>query len=602
MIAFLAAGSLAASASAQTTLQNNMAVGSIAGSAGSQKFYRISVPSGQASLEIKISGGSGDCDLYVKRGSQPTKTSWDYRPYMKGNSEAVTVNNPASGDWFVMLNGSSAYSGVTLVAKFTAPPSVVMPTFSVASGTFTSSIAVGIGCGTSGATIRYTTNGNDPTSSSSVYSGPLTISTTTMLKARAFKFAMTDSAVATATYTINIPVRISTPVISPSSGSSFVSKKVNITCPNAGVVIRYTTDGSEPSSSSAIYSSPFFVYASSTIKAKAFKSGMIDSYSASVSYTVTDYDVATLNNVTNGLFADSGEQGSESYYKVQVPAGQKLLEVKTSGGSGDCNLYVSRGRRPTISNYDYRSQNAGNNEIVSIANPASGDWYFMVRGFYAFSNVSSKFRMGTFTAFEVPEDAWGSRNTTCGSSAINGWVCALAPSSVGIPALPSVGGTCFGIATLELRWFKIRLLMPKLPRIQALASGVPTTAQDAVAIITQNQTAMQNMLGGIWSLIYCQKPLTVCNAMKAELQNGRPGMVTMKVSWNGQSGGHAIVAYGYSENDQQVCFFISDSNTLRPNQAPERLCYNKSNASWSYSYDNGAMKVSCLAFTPLGSL
>jgi hypothetical protein len=56
-------------------------------------------------------------------------------------------------------------------------------------------------CATSGATIRYTTNGSDPTSSSTVYSGPLTLSATTTLKARAFKSGMTDSAVASGTYT-----------------------------------------------------------------------------------------------------------------------------------------------------------------------------------------------------------------------------------------------------------------------------------------------------------------------------------------------------------------------------------------------------------------
>jgi murein DD-endopeptidase MepM/ murein hydrolase activator NlpD len=101
-----------------TTLVNNTPVAGVSGSQGSQRFYRIAVPTGQARLEIKISGGTGDCDLYVKRGSLPTTSSYDYRPYLGGNNETVTINNPLSGDWYIMLQGYSAYSGLTLVATF----------------------------------------------------------------------------------------------------------------------------------------------------------------------------------------------------------------------------------------------------------------------------------------------------------------------------------------------------------------------------------------------------------------------------------------------------------------------------------------------------
>jgi putative component of membrane protein insertase Oxa1/YidC/SpoIIIJ protein YidD len=72
-----------------------------------------------------------------------------------------------------------------------------VPTFSpVPPQTFTNTITVSISCTTSGATICYTTTGTDPTSSSTVCTGPLTFSATTTLKARAFKSGMTDSAVA----------------------------------------------------------------------------------------------------------------------------------------------------------------------------------------------------------------------------------------------------------------------------------------------------------------------------------------------------------------------------------------------------------------------
>ena len=81
-------------------------------------------------------------------------------------------------------------------------PTVSTPVFSVPGGYYTSPQTVSISISTSGATIRYTTNGSEPTESSPVYTGPITIQTTTTLKAKAFKSGMNPSATATAVYTI----------------------------------------------------------------------------------------------------------------------------------------------------------------------------------------------------------------------------------------------------------------------------------------------------------------------------------------------------------------------------------------------------------------
>ncbi len=213
-----------------TTLSNGQTVSGLSGASGSQTFFKIAVPSGQTSLEIKIWSGSGDCDLYVKRGAKPTTSSYDYRPYLSGNNETVTVNNPASGDWYIMLNGYEAYSGVYLKATY---------------------------AGDSG-------GGGDT---------------------------------------------------------------------GDGVVV-----------------------------------------------------------LTNGVAKTnlSGGQGSASYFKIAVPSGQSSLEIAISGGSGDCDLYVKRGAQPTTSSYDYRPYLTGNNETVTVDNPASGDWYIMLHGYEAYSGVTLK--------------------------------------------------------------------------------------------------------------------------------------------------------------------------------------------------------------------
>ncbi|HKR64245.1 MAG TPA: M4 family metallopeptidase [Thermoanaerobaculia bacterium] len=103
-----------------TVLTNGVAVTGIGAATGSWKHYKITVPSGQSSLVIAASGGSGDADMYVKLGSQPTLTSYNYRPYLNGNNETVTVSNPAAGDWYVSLYAYSTFSSVTLKATYSA--------------------------------------------------------------------------------------------------------------------------------------------------------------------------------------------------------------------------------------------------------------------------------------------------------------------------------------------------------------------------------------------------------------------------------------------------------------------------------------------------
>src|SRR5262245_9691836 len=85
-----------------------------------------------------------------------------------------------------------------------APARVAAPSFNPGGGSYSSAQSVAITTSTSGASIRYTTNGSTPTSTSgALYSGPVSISVTTTLKAIAYKSGMTDSSVTTATYTIN---------------------------------------------------------------------------------------------------------------------------------------------------------------------------------------------------------------------------------------------------------------------------------------------------------------------------------------------------------------------------------------------------------------
>jgi Zn-dependent metalloprotease len=100
------------------SLSNGVAVTGIGASTGSWKHYKIAVPSGQTSLAIVMSGGTGDGDMYVKRGAQPTSSSYDYRPYLNGNNETVNVTNPVAGDWYISIYAYSTFASVTLKATY----------------------------------------------------------------------------------------------------------------------------------------------------------------------------------------------------------------------------------------------------------------------------------------------------------------------------------------------------------------------------------------------------------------------------------------------------------------------------------------------------
>jgi serine protease len=65
-----------------------------------------------------MSGGTGDGDLYVRRGSQPTTSAYDCRPYKTGNNESCTFNNPVAATYYISIYGYTAVSGVTLTTSY----------------------------------------------------------------------------------------------------------------------------------------------------------------------------------------------------------------------------------------------------------------------------------------------------------------------------------------------------------------------------------------------------------------------------------------------------------------------------------------------------
>lgn len=99
-------------------LQNGVPVTGISGNAGAARTWTLQVPAGATGLNIRIAGGSGDADLYVRRGAAPTSSNYDCRPYLYGNNESCTWSSPQAGTWYVTVNGYQSYSGVTLTGSY----------------------------------------------------------------------------------------------------------------------------------------------------------------------------------------------------------------------------------------------------------------------------------------------------------------------------------------------------------------------------------------------------------------------------------------------------------------------------------------------------
>ncbi len=148
---------------------------------------------------------AGSTIFYTTDGSTPTTSSTKYTLAI-GVGTTTTIKAIATAPNFT--------TSLVGIATYTIQTAVATPTFSPAAGTYSSTQSVALSDTTSGATIYYTTDGSSPTTASTKYTGAISVPATTTLKAIAVATGFSNSAVASATYTISG----STNVIGFSSG------------------------------------------------------------------------------------------------------------------------------------------------------------------------------------------------------------------------------------------------------------------------------------------------------------------------------------------------------------------------------------------------
>ncbi len=251
-----------------------------------------------------------DDGLFVGQFGVPGNPNQVSKPIgFAGNTYASEMFSNA-GEYFVYSNDESNVAGVMLwkltgasaIAKLggkgaldttvTLGTQVATPLFSVTPGTYSFAQYVTLTSATAGASIRYTTDGSTPTSSTgTIYTGQIAISTNTTLKAIAYYAGMTDSFVASSSYSI----RCAQPSFTAAAGTYPTAQTVTIATLTGGATIRYTTDGTTPSSTVGTIGTSVTLNGGCVLKAVAYKTGMADSQVSTGTYEIH----GNGSNITN---------------------------------------------------------------------------------------------------------------------------------------------------------------------------------------------------------------------------------------------------------------------------------------------------------------
>ena len=224
----------------------------------------------------------GDNYLYI--GSEPYSAPG--KELITG--DIFTVNTDGSFTVLFHVGSSSSGPSEPIVPDPDKPETVDNPIITITNNTVT------LTCSTENAVIHYTLDGTDPDASSTVYISQFTLSDNTTIKAIAIKNDKT-SAIVTKVYEAPEQTIVTEPEI-------IITENGEVTLVNStdGATIYYTTDGTNPSTSSQVYSEAFVIASGTTIKAIAVKNN-VQSLIVSKTYT------AAKNYVYYGIISGTLE-------------------------------------------------------------------------------------------------------------------------------------------------------------------------------------------------------------------------------------------------------------------------------------------------------
>ncbi|MEI6388757.1 MAG: chitobiase/beta-hexosaminidase C-terminal domain-containing protein, partial [Spirochaetota bacterium] len=291
---------------------------------------------------------SGATIYYTTDGTTPLATSLKYTSAIGVTGHATTTTIKA------MVHAPNYLdSDVTSGSWTISYPTVSAPVLSPPGATYSDDQSVGISSATQGAFIYYTMDGSMPSTSSTLYTGTISIAghnTVKTIKAIAVASGYLSSGTTSGVYTIDYTTT-ATPTFSPGAGNFTVDKSVTLSCITSGASIYYTTNGGAPSTASTLYSGPISVAGhgtTMTITAAAIAAGHSLSSSASALYAI-NYPAAatpTFSPSAGNKTADTGV----------------TISCATTGAS---IYYTTDGSTPTTDSTKY----AG--ETISVAGNAT---------------------------------------------------------------------------------------------------------------------------------------------------------------------------------------------------------------------------------------
>ncbi len=263
---------------------------------------------------------------YTTDGSVPTPSSTKY-------IGPITVSSTQTID--AIATAANYVSSAVASAMYTIQLNAAMPAFSPAAGTYTTTQTVTISDATPGALIYYTIDGTNPTTSSAKYTGPITVSSTQTIHAIAAASSYSNSAVASAMYTIQLNAAM--PAFSPAAGTYTTTQTVTISDATPGALIYYTIDGTNPTTSSAKYTGPITVSSTQTIHAIAAASSYSNSAVASATYIIQPPPTFAFAGSPTSLTVASGSQGTVT------------LTVTPQNGFDSAVSFACAGLQPNVS-------------------------------------------------------------------------------------------------------------------------------------------------------------------------------------------------------------------------------------------------------------
>ncbi|MBN2829671.1 MAG: chitobiase/beta-hexosaminidase C-terminal domain-containing protein [Candidatus Cloacimonetes bacterium] len=144
----------------------------------------------------------------------------------------------------------------------------------------------------------------------------------------------TGSTISTVTnYSVSMLV-VATPTFSPAAGTYGSAQSVEILCETTDATIMYTIDGSEPDLTSNLYASALTIDATTTVKAKAYKTGYTPSAVAEAVYTISEAAPANIY-ISEYLEGSSNNKAFEIYNAGDTSVDLGLVEVWRISNEGD---------------------------------------------------------------------------------------------------------------------------------------------------------------------------------------------------------------------------------------------------------------------------